>query len=229
MSTLARYELKYILYETEFCMAQNWLNGSTVARMRYADRNVNSLYFDDLEFTSVRDNLAGIADRRKVRLRWYGGGGDLATGARLEIKRRVGRLSYKDIVTPESFSTKVLQSCPSKIAARLWKSLPADQMRQVNYGNMYPLLHVSYLRKYFEDPFGLRVTFDSNIEYRVTNPTRKLLDSSAICFPQRIMEVKFPQSERPRAVELLRKLNLAPKRHSKFLMGLSMHGQAVYI
>jgi len=33
--------------------------------------HVNSIYFDDQQFTSCQESLAGISLRTKVRLRWY--------------------------------------------------------------------------------------------------------------------------------------------------------------
>ena len=38
----------------------------------FKDRYVNSVYFDDTKFTSYYENLLGISDRTKYRLRFYG-------------------------------------------------------------------------------------------------------------------------------------------------------------
>ena len=38
----------------------------------YPDRWVNSIYFEDQMDTSILDNLSGINNRAKIRLRWYG-------------------------------------------------------------------------------------------------------------------------------------------------------------
>ena len=38
---------------------------------KYINRNVNSIYIDDLQNTSVKDNLIGISNRSKKRFRWY--------------------------------------------------------------------------------------------------------------------------------------------------------------
>jgi hypothetical protein len=43
----------------------------TTSKKAYDERRVNSLYFDDLSFPAVRDNLAGISQRNKKRLRLY--------------------------------------------------------------------------------------------------------------------------------------------------------------
>ena len=38
----------------------------------YANRIVNSIYYDNPQYSSIKDNLAGITPRSKYRLRWYG-------------------------------------------------------------------------------------------------------------------------------------------------------------
>ena len=35
-------------------------------------RIVNSIYYDNPQYSSIKDNLAGITPRSKYRLRWYG-------------------------------------------------------------------------------------------------------------------------------------------------------------
>ena len=40
---------------------------------KHPNQTINSLYFDDLKHSSVKDNLSGVANRSKYRLRWYGG------------------------------------------------------------------------------------------------------------------------------------------------------------
>ena len=51
-------------------------------------RNVNSIYFDDFYLNSVYQNLDGIADKQKLRLRWYNKE-DLISNPVLEIKKRL--------------------------------------------------------------------------------------------------------------------------------------------
>ena len=38
---------------------------------KYNKRLVNSLYFDDLNFSSFKDNVDGNTHRLKTRIRWY--------------------------------------------------------------------------------------------------------------------------------------------------------------
>ena len=56
-----RYELKFVLDDTGLSTAFKWMHKDTSAQERYSKRKVNSLYFDDVDFTSVKDNLAGLS------------------------------------------------------------------------------------------------------------------------------------------------------------------------
>ena len=38
----------------------------------YKSRNINTIYFDDINFSSIRENLDGVSHKKKYRLRWYG-------------------------------------------------------------------------------------------------------------------------------------------------------------
>ena len=65
-----RYEIKFVLNEREMSHALTWL--SIIGTKKFSDRSINSLYFDNLNQELARDNLAGISNRCKVRLRYYG-------------------------------------------------------------------------------------------------------------------------------------------------------------
>ena len=52
-----RYEIKFILNETSFSDAMQWLYVCTNAVNKYPDRYINSIYLDNLEYDSVKDLL----------------------------------------------------------------------------------------------------------------------------------------------------------------------------
>ena len=68
-----RYEIKFVLDESSYSDALQWLYVCTNAVNRYPDRYINTIYLDNPDYESVRDNLAGISDRLKIRIRWYDG------------------------------------------------------------------------------------------------------------------------------------------------------------
>ena len=87
------HEIKFVVNELELVEVA-FLIKRISANSPYPRRGINSLYFDTVDYKCVRENLAGISKRDKIRLRWY----DEYKFKRvpeLEIKKRDGRLGSK--------------------------------------------------------------------------------------------------------------------------------------
>ena len=56
-----RYEIKFILNEANYSKAYFIINAKTSMKKDFSNRVVNSLYFDDMNFSSIQDNLIGLA------------------------------------------------------------------------------------------------------------------------------------------------------------------------
>lgn len=228
MSDDFRYELKFVLDDVRAAEASHWLYFHSSARTAYPDRCVNSLYCDDLGFSSVRDNLAGVSDRRKIRLRWYqdtNGGG---TGSPVfELKVRNGRLGRKIRFQLPDVKRDLMELNLQEVMTRVNRELAAQEFIFDDF--LTTTLQVSYVRSYFEDVQGLRFTMDSDIKFHGVSPTQKLGETLAMRYPYKIMEIKFPPSMKNNVAKLIKPLHITPKRHSKYLVGLAMMRQAVYI
>jgi SPX domain protein involved in polyphosphate accumulation len=94
---------------------------------------------------------------------------------------------------------------------------------------LYPTLQVAYKRKYFEGGQGIRVTLDSDIHYYKTPLHSKISSSQPISYPMTIMEVKFHPDLVKVVSSSFKEFHLIPKRHSKYLIGISMLGSATYL
>lgn len=222
----SRYEIKFILNSPQFSQALKWLSFHTSAKEAYEPRTVNSIYFDDNHFSSVKDNLIGISKRSKYRLRWYG---EFAQQHQdeinFEIKSRVNRTGHK---TRKKIS---LNSNLNKLKfCELQAILKKQLVNNFNFDKaLYPTLQVTYKRKYFEGSQGIRVTFDNDIKYYRTPLHSKLFSSKPIKYPLTIMEVKFHPEQLKTVSSSFRDFHLIPKRHSKYLVGISMLGNAIYL
>ncbi len=223
-----RYELKFILDEANLSRALSWLYTCTSARAAHPARTVNSVYFDDPGYSAVRDNLAGISERRKIRLRWYHDQDrDKINGARLEVKYRNGRLGYKDRYALPALEQDLLKLEYRDLFSRLHAHLGGDEVFLIE-DHLFPTLHVSYRRDYFEGLNGVRVTFDRPITFYSPLSHSRPFDGAAVSYPHTIMEIKFQPEQKADVTASFQRLNLTPKRHSKYLVGLAAFGQAVY-
>jgi len=229
-----RYELKFIFDEAKLSQAMHWLHAHTSFRYSFPIRKVNSLYFDDISYQSVRDNLAGIAHRKKTRLRWYGdtSSGEI-DGLVLEFKIKNGRLGHKKTL-PLNITDKFLATKVADIS-RLVESSLSSVRSEAKYSPLVfkdyliPTLLVEYAREYYEDNHGVRITIDSTITFRSPIASANVSGGLLSAYPHYIMEIKFPIEMKAYVSELLRPLHFTPKRHSKYLAGLSCFGIANYI
>jgi SPX domain protein involved in polyphosphate accumulation len=219
-----RYELKFVLNNSELADAMQWLYQYTHAREKYKKRKVNSLYLDDVDFTSVRDNLSGVSDRKKIRLRWYGSGDN--TSPVFEVKVRDGRLGYKKSYPINSLENRLLKLDIKDIIYECESEL---RMQGVIIAEpLVPTLQVSFDREYFEDLNGIRITLDQKIQFFSSLPQQKLNNSIPAQYPYNVMEIKFEPHMKTQIAELIKPLHLVAKRHSKYLVGLATLGYVVY-
>ena len=90
-----RREWKYPLSADELLRFRWWQRGHGGAFFpSYAPRIVNNIYFDSPDWDSYADNMDGVSDRSKCRLRWYG---ELETAevATFEVKHRRNATGHK--------------------------------------------------------------------------------------------------------------------------------------
>lgn len=226
-----RYEIKLVLDHGKLAEFLLWMQKHTTAIPVYFPRTVNSLYFDNLEYQAVRDNLTGISNRKKIRLRWYNQEEKFdVSGVALELKIRNGRLGYKNTV-------RLPQLEPTLCKTRLGDVLPSispmmidePELLEVFEEHYIPTIHLNYLREYFVDTHGIRITIDRDIRFFPVTPLSTLYDTPHTAYPLFIAEIKFDPIQKFRVAQLMRTLNMTPKRHSKYLTGMASLGQVIYI
>ncbi|MDG1858293.1 MAG: polyphosphate polymerase domain-containing protein [Emcibacteraceae bacterium] len=224
-----RHEIKVILDEVRVNKAEEWMLLDTPCKAVYEPRKVNSVYFDDAKYSSLRDNLMGLGERKKLRLRWYSDlNGNGFINPKIEVKSRHGRVGSKVTVPLESDNPDILKKNYSELFDEVNRKLPDGHGLPLN--NFFiPTLHVSYDRTYFESHTGIRMTFDRNIKFHDTHLPNGPLTSEAFNYNRIIMEIKFPPEQKSLIAKLLRKSNITPQRHSKYVAGLAVFGRAVYI
>ena len=66
-----RYEIKIPIKEDDLILFYNWRDNIRGLKKTHKDRVVNSIYYDEKNLTFANDNLIGISERIKTRLRWY--------------------------------------------------------------------------------------------------------------------------------------------------------------
>ena len=135
----------------------------------YSERWINSIYIDTLNLKSATDNLDGLVDRTKFRVRWYGAAGGEVLEPVLEVKSKSGLLGWKDRYPLPSRSFDDLSDA-GDMKEMVQGTQDTSRIVAAAAG-LFPIVMVRYRRKYFEDRTGvLRVTIDKMISYQSLAP-----------------------------------------------------------
>ena len=158
-----RREVKFLLIKGEAAWMRSCiLQHPALFQQEYEDRYVNNIYFDTVDFKNYHDNLDGIANRIKVRLRWYGRDIRKVRHPALEIKYRKNLYSGKKIHRiPKNADLK-----KSNWIAFL-KALSSKELEAILYRASYmPVLCNRYLREYYRSKCKrFRLTLDQGLLY----------------------------------------------------------------
>lgn len=218
-----RSEIKIPINNNFELYFDNWINFKSKIQKQYKDRFINSIYYDNDNFTTARDNLAGISNRRKYRIRWYN---DKDKNFNYEIKIKKDNLGKK----------LFLKSDHSLLDVNLLFSNKNDFLKKkeneffLNYlclNNLLPKMNVSYLRSYFVYQKKIRITYDRQISYKLIN--KKSFKKNIMKDFMNVIEIKFEPENKNLALNLIRNSNFNPKRFSKYLRGLHLFGISNYL
>jgi hypothetical protein len=135
-----RIENKYILDERSKHKIINKILNSGYFEL-YEERNIESVYYDNIKLQSFNDSNEGSIPRKKIRIRSYDG---FKNDFNYEIKEVNANGRFK--------SVKKVSSLPEKCIDDIYKV-------------MYPLVIIRYKRKYFTNNF-IRLTLYWEINYQ---------------------------------------------------------------
>ena len=92
-----RFERKWVFNNNFLEIYNNLLKSKFFFKEAFPNRIINSIYFDDFSYTSVKENLEGDNDKIKIRLRWYSKNCYVLKNPKLEIKIKKQFQNYKII------------------------------------------------------------------------------------------------------------------------------------
>lgn len=215
-----RYEVKMVVDALLLDEVRSWTLAHPAAfRAAYPLRRVNNLYFDTFERQFILDHVDGLAERAKVRYRWYGETWRASAG-QVEIKHKQTQLSRK-IIFPVDASLEIAQLSWEEIIAGIVEHTAEDCARLLN--NLEPVLINYYWREYYVNAEGdIRLTLDYGM--RAFDQAFGFFPN--IRFPQPLLnelviEVKAPSQAHGRVADVLAEFPLRCIDNSKYLNGLA--------
>ncbi len=218
-----RYEIKVPISQYNEIIFQNWFLSLRNIRVHNPSREINNIYFDNLNLSFAQNNIDGISDRAKFRVRWYVKD-SIKSPCNIELKIKDGKLNRK-ITIPTKLSH-------DDILNRDFLDLIKDNLDKIDYSRrelcsqkFLPVVQNKYYRTYYLHK-DIRITYDTSVKYKnlkiksINNWNSDNLN---------VLEIKFNEKLLNQAQELISSMPFVPKRHSKYLRGLSYCKMAVYI
>jgi len=188
-------------------------------REPYPERWVNNLYFDTPERRHYFDHVHGMANRAKVRVRWYGEARQQVDSPVLEFKTRHGMVSGKTSHPLPPLNLDGDFGRDASAAALRSPNLPAAMRLRVQ--GLEPALLNRYRRRYFCSADGtLRLTLDWELEFFLprnsSGSTRPLPHAG----PAVIVELKYAESHSEAAARAANEFPFRLTRCSKYVLGV---------
>ena len=207
-----RHEYKYPLSKGQILIEEAKLSGIAQKDSHAGSAgfyNIRSLYFDDYYDSCYMDNVNGVDNREKYRIRIYNGSRERIS---LELKQKLHGKTHKSfcLISPSQCEELMKGIIPSNIdpAQQVLKKLAYLMAVRL----MRPVVIVAYDRVpyvYRQQDANVRITFDSNI-ISISEPEaffdREAAGRGVLPEGEALMEVKF-DSFLPDEVNALLQLN----------------------
>ncbi len=167
-----RVEDKYIIYDDQIAYLRNRLKDlmKRDAHSRDGAYLIRSVYFDDLHDSALMENLAGVDERSKFRIRTYDCD---ASFIRLEEKSKKSGYTHKEsaVMSLDAAKGILLEGGGPLRVSKASRSLKAEEgylfkklYTVMNTRLLHPKTIVEYEREAFVESSGnVRITFDRNI------------------------------------------------------------------
>jgi len=204
-----RYERKYLIRNVDLPSFLYEIYNNHFFEV-FKERRINNLYYDDIDFNSLMDNIDGLSERKKFRIRWYGNtfGNSFK---QFEIKSKSEFLNTKKVFKIGKYIIKDFADLNSSFENICSFLLINDPNFILECENKSLKVFNTYLRKYFlSRDKEIRITIDDDLEF-YSPLTKRVFRESDI-----VVEVKYNND-----INFLNNFNqLTLCKYSKYVKGI---------
>lgn len=207
-----RYERKYKIENLSLSLVEQSIRLHPAGfRKIFPDRQVNNIYFDTSDWTTFKENVMGIAERKKFRVRWYGENLQEIEKPVFEIKIKSNQLGDKISHPFSPFQLSNLNVLTKEVQKLSQAKVP-----------LIPTLLNSYIRSYFGTPDGkFRVTIDRNMRYfSLTNNTQ--FNAYRVQDEEVVLELKYDETLDLATDRITQHLPFRMTKSSKYVSGIEL-------
>lgn len=211
-----RSEKKYILTEKQYQAFYNTI-AIFVEKDDYDDYTIYNLYFDTNHYDLIRHSIEKPPYKEKLRLRCYEIP-DEHTNVFVELKKKFDHTVFKRRVTCSLKEAMALIDQQQPLLNQ--KQIVNEILYFLSFYHPVPKLFLSYDRRAFHgrDDSSLRITFDSNIQYRTDHLDLRQSCSNILYFkePTILMEIKSHHAFPLWLTHILSEMQIYPASFSKY-------------
>jgi len=224
-----RQEKKYTFSITNLLDVKKSIQDSNFSISKsYENRFVNSLYLDSFDYLNYEENLGGISNRSKARIRWYSKKPFAKitknTNIFFEIKTRTNLFGSK-LIHKINFPDHTISYDNNLMVNYLRKILPLKFLPYIDHCSVFSL-GVSYDREYYETSSKkLRLTIDNDIKFIKPNSFEvfnfKQVETYNVEYG--VLELKLPKDTYDEIADIpIDFLDITSGRHSKYSVGINL-------
>lgn len=207
-----RYERKYKIENLSLSLVEQSIRLHPAGfRKIFPDRQVNNIYFDTSDWTTFKENVMGIAERKKFRVRWYGENLQASEKPVFEIKIKSNQLGDKVSYPIFPFQLSNLDILIKEVQKLSEAKIP-----------LIPTLLNSYNRSYFGTPDGkFRITIDRKLRYFSLLNSSKF-NAYRIQDEEIVLELKYDETLDLATDRITQHLPFRMTKSSKYVSGIEL-------
>ncbi|OVE76875.1 hypothetical protein BVX98_04205 [bacterium F11] len=221
-SHLHRYERKYPLPNVSQAEVEQWIKRHPCFFSEiYHQRRVNNIYLDLPHLEYYYANRNGLAERKKIRIRWYGETFGHVHKPILEFKIKRGIVGRKSSFALQDFTFNNDFNIFSLNHIFESSNLPSnirDELRQTE-----PTLVNHYFRRYYQSADKrYRLTLDFGLEYASIQKHSNFFLFSHKIDQDVIVEIKYDIETDPEAEHITNAFPARMDKNSKYINGVDL-------
>ena len=185
----------------------------------YYKRNINNIYFDSFDMANFFDNVDGLSQRVKFRIRWYGELLGYIEKPVLEVKIKQGQLGGKlhypldPFYMDENLTNK-------KVSEIISKAKMPGEIKYILLSLNYTLLN-RYTRKYFQSKDKkYRITIDTDMKYVQLSHLYNSYLYELVDYLHNILELKYDKDDDEGARVITNHFLFRMTKSSKYVTGI---------
>ncbi len=208
ITEISRYEIESIV-----------MNHPAIFIETYPQRIVNNIYFDTNSMSHYFDNVNGVSERLKVRIRWYGELIGFIENPVLELKIKKGNLGGKRSFPLHSFYLDKEYSLETQQKLFAASGLP-DGLIEYLKSLRFSMLN-RYCRKYFESAdHRFRITIDFDMEFYKLDPANNSFEEKIVNYESTVLELKCSDKDEVFAESITNYFPFRMTKNSKYASGI---------